>query len=115
MSGAERGSGTVISLGLTLVVVLACVSGVLIAQGFVTAARAATAADLAALLAADAERGIRPGQACSTAEAVARLNAAAAVGCEIESPGQRVRVTVRVQLPAGWGWAEGRARAGRPP
>lgn len=112
---AERGSGTVMSLGLALVVVMSCAAGVLVAQGFVAATRAAMVADLASLLAADAERGIRPGLPCAVAEAVAHLNEAAVVSCEIESPGERVRVVVRVQMPTGWGAAEGRSRAGRPP
>jgi secretion/DNA translocation related TadE-like protein len=111
----ERGSGTLMSLGLALVVVLSCVAGVLVAQGFATATRAAMVADLASLLAADVERGIRPGRPCATAEAVALLNEAAIISCEIESPGERVRVVVRVQMPTGWGAAEGRSRAGRPP
>jgi secretion/DNA translocation related TadE-like protein len=102
-------------LGLALVVVLSCAAGVLVIQGLVAAAKAARAADLAALVAADAERGLRPGQPCGMAEVVARLNEAVVVGCEIESPGERVRVNLRVPTPSGWGSAEGRARAGKPP
>lgn len=115
MNERDRGAGTVLALALALVVVLSCVAGALVVEGFAAAAKAARAADLAALMAADVERGLRPGQACAAAETVARLNGAALVSCEIESPGERVRVSAGVPMSSGWGSAERRARAGRPP
>ncbi|WP_422934170.1 Rv3654c family TadE-like protein [Sinomonas sp. P47F7] len=111
---AERGAGTVLSLGLALVVILGVVACVLVAQGFAAAARASLTADLAALMAADTERGLRPGQACGVAEEVARLNNAELAACEVEHPAETVRVVVRVAAPAPLGAAEGRARAGPP-
>ncbi|MDQ4503788.1 flp pilus-assembly TadE/G-like family protein [Sinomonas sp. ASV322] len=110
----ERGAGTVLALGLALVVVFACGAGVLVSQGLATAARSARAADLAALAAADAERGLVPGAACAKAESVARLNGAELVSCNVESPGRIVRIVVTIPAPAGLGAAEGRARAGNP-
>jgi secretion/DNA translocation related TadE-like protein len=115
MNERERGAGTVLALALALVVVLSCAAGVLVVEGLAAAAKAARAADLAALVAADVERGLRPGQACSAAGTVAQLNEATLVSCEIENPGERVRVTTRVPMSSGWGSAERRARAGRPP
>ncbi|WP_138414557.1 Rv3654c family TadE-like protein [Sinomonas gamaensis] len=115
MNERERGAGTILALALALVVVLSSAAGVLVVEGLVATTKAARAADLAALMAADVERGLRPGQACAAAETVARLNEAALVGCEIESPGERVRVSTRVPMSSGWGSAERRARAGRPP
>lgn len=111
---AERGAGTVLSLGLALVVVLGVAACMLVALGFAAAARASLAADLAALMAADAERGLRPGKACVVAEEVARLNAAELAACEVESPAEIVRIVVRVAAPPPLGAAEGRARAGPP-
>ncbi|MEA5453795.1 Rv3654c family TadE-like protein [Sinomonas sp. JGH33] len=111
----ERGAGTILALGLVLVVLVVCGAAVLVSQGLAAAARSARVADLAALAAADAERGLVPGGTCPRAIAVARLNGAALVSCEVESPGRIVRVIVTIPAPAGLGVAEGRARAGSPP
>lgn len=110
----ESGSGTVISLGLCLLLIMACAAVLLIGQALAASARAAAAADLAALAAADAERGLRSGTACDAGRAVAELNGASLVGCEVELPGSTVRVIVEVATGAPWGPASGRARAGPP-
>lgn len=77
----ERGSGTVLALGIiALLVVLLTVAVGLI--GVVTAnQKAARAADLAALAAADSARGLRPGNPCELAAEVARANRAQLVNC----------------------------------
>ncbi|WP_136611192.1 Rv3654c family TadE-like protein [Sinomonas albida] len=111
----ERGAGTILALGLALAVVLGVGACALVAEGLASAARAALAADLAALIGADAERGLRAGPACGAAGEVARLNGAELVACEIERPGQGVRVRVRVPAPPPLDAVEGRARAGAPP
>lgn len=110
----ERGSGTVLALGLCLLLILACAAVLLIGQALAASARAASAADLAALAAADAERGLRAGTACDTGRTVAELNGAALVGCQVEVPGSTVRVVVEIDTGAPWGPAPGRARAGPP-
>lgn len=110
----ERGSGTVLALGLCLLLILACAAVLLIGKALAASAHAAAAADLAALAAADAERGLRGGTACDAGRIVAELNGATLVGCEVEVPGSIVRVIVEVATGAPWGPAPGRARAGPP-
>ncbi|GAB3278436.1 hypothetical protein GCM10027449_18560 [Sinomonas notoginsengisoli] len=110
----ERGSGTVLALGVGLVLIAACAAVVLLGQALAASARAAAAADLSALAAADTERGLRLGSACATAQDVASLNGATLVGCEVEIPGSVVRVRVEVHTGALWGPAAGHARAGPP-
>ena len=110
----ERGSGTVLALGLGLVVIMAAVLLLLLAQSAVAASRAAAAADLAALAAADAARGITSGEPCVVAGDVARMNNATILTC---SEGPEGTVQVRAELSAGplLGAATGLARAGPPP
>ncbi len=110
----ERGSGTVLALGLGLVLLAATVGVLLLAQSAVMASRAAAAADLAALAAADAARGITSGEPCSVAAEVALRHDARLLSCAM---GNGDTVQVRTELKAGavLGTATGRARAGPPP
>jgi secretion/DNA translocation related TadE-like protein len=112
--GRERGSGTVLAAGLALVVVTAMAVMLLLAQSAVLASRAATAADLAALAAADALRGITTGEPCSVAADVAARHAATVLSC---SEGAGLTVEVRTELVdrSLLGAATGHARAGPPP
>lgn len=112
---AERGAGTILALGLGLLLVAACGAVGLLSQALGASSRAASAADLAALAAADVERGLRPGDSCAEASKVAGLNDASVVSCEIEVPGSTVRVVVEVEGGPLWGPVPGRARAGPPP
>lgn len=112
---AEGGAGTVLALGLGMVLILACAALVILGQALAASSRAGAAADLAALAGADAERGLRSGAACTTAQGVAELNGAALTDCTVEKPGSTVRVTVELDTGAPWGPAVGRARAGPPP
>ncbi|WP_427129343.1 Rv3654c family TadE-like protein [Pseudarthrobacter sp. S9] len=110
----ERGSGTVLALGLGLVVIMATALMLLLAQSAVAATRAAAAADLAALAAADAARGITGGEPCAVAREIALRNDARVLSCS-KGPGETVQV--RTELSAGTilGAASGLARAGPPP
>jgi secretion/DNA translocation related TadE-like protein len=92
----ERGSATVLVLAAALVV--GAVSAALAYGGalLLAGSRARTAADLAALAAADAAADGRP--PCTSAAAVARANAARLVGCVPDAAG-RVTVTVETRLP----------------
>ena len=101
-------------MGLGLLLVAGCGAVALLGQALGASSRAASAADLAALAAADTERGLRPGDACSAASEVAALNDAAVTSCEIEVPGSTVRVVVTVEGGPLWGSVPGRARAGPP-
>lgn len=110
----ERGSGTVLALGLGLVLLAATVGVLLLAQSAVMASRAAAAADLAALAAADAARGVTSGEPCAVAAEVALRHDARVLSC---APGNGDTVQVRTELNIGTvlGAATGLARAGPPP
>lgn len=110
----ERGSGTILALGLAVVVVLATAMVLLLAQSAVLASRAASAADLAALAAADAHRGLTSGDPCTVAAEVAARHAAELISC---LPGPDLSVEVRTEMNQRTlaGPATGHARAGPPP
>ena len=110
----ERGAGTVLALGLGLLVVLAAVLIALLAQSAAMASRAAAAADLAALAAADAARGIAPGEPCAVAADVAHRNGARVLSCEVGA-GSTVQVRTELAVRTPLGAATGLARAGPPP
>jgi secretion/DNA translocation related TadE-like protein len=110
----ERGAGTVLALGLGLLVVLTAVLMVLLAQSAAMASRAAAAADLAALAAADAARGISPGDPCAVAADVAHRNHARILSCA-EGAGSTVQVRTELEVRTPVGGATGLARAGPPP
>jgi len=111
---SERGSGTVLAAGLGLVVITAMVMLLLLAQAAVMASRAAAAADLAALAAADALRGVSAGEPCPVAAAVAARHDARLVSC-VEGGDQSVEVRTELAAGAVLGVASGHARAGPPP
>ena len=112
--GFERGSGTVLAAGLALVLMTAMAVMLLLAQSAVLASRAAASADLAALAAADALRGITTGEPCAVASEVASRHAAAVLTCS-EGPGQTVEVRTELDERSLLGAATGHARAGPPP
>ncbi len=118
MSEHQRGSGTVIVLGIiaVLLIVLGVVAGLISVSS--ANHRATTAADLSALAAADAARGLRNGDPCDVAEQVATANRAQLVGCASpaeDSEVMDVRVHVAVAGPfAFMGPAESASRAGPP-
>lgn len=110
----QRGSGTVLGAGLAMVMILLLAGLLLVAQVAVAASRAAGAADLAALAAADAARGLTSGNPCEVAEAVSRQNGASLSSCSIT--GEEIAdIVTSVALPPPWGKATGRSRAGPPP
>lgn len=115
----ERGSSSAASVGL--VAVLMVLAATIAGLGGVIAAnhRAATAADLAALAAADTARGLNSGDPCTVASEVALANGAELTGCSPHPhrPGTvDVRVAVDVRGVFGFvGSAQGLARAGPPP
>lgn len=111
---SERGAGTVLALGLGMLVILAAVLIMLLAQSGAMAFRAAAAADLAALAAADAARGITPGEPCAVAAEVARRNGARVLSCS-EGTGSTVQVRTELEIRTPVGGATGLARAGPPP
>ena len=114
----ERGSGTVLTLGLVavLLILFVFVTGLF---GVMTAKqRASTAADLSALAAADAARGLREGEPCEVAAQVAEDNGASLTGCAAPA-GYEGTIDVRVTSTisgafAFLGDAEAVSRAGPP-
>jgi secretion/DNA translocation related TadE-like protein len=109
----DRGSATVWVVALSGVLAAIGMAAVLVGSAVVGRHRAAGAADLAALAAAEsAVRG--RSDACGVAEAVARANGARLSGCSVD-PGAVVDVAVEVRVrlgPLGTGLATARARAG---
>lgn len=114
----DRGSGTVHVLTLTMVLGVLLVTVLLLAQTGVATHRAAKAADLAALAAADAARGLVVGEPCTTARRVARDNGAELELCRLVPP-DLVVVDVRTEVALDGplerlGPARGVSRAGPP-
>ena len=111
----EEGSGTVLALTiiaalLVLTVVIAGLIGVVSANR-----RASAAADLSALAAADAYRGLTEGDPCAVAADLAKLHGAQLESCTFPDRPETVEVTVAVPVagPMGMlGPARVRARAG---
>lgn len=91
----DEGAGSVLVLAAVgVVLVAAAVAGVL-AQGVAARHRAATAADLSALAAADRlSSGHGPGEACTAAQEVAAANGGMLARCTVS--GREVVVAVRV-------------------
>jgi secretion/DNA translocation related TadE-like protein len=110
----ELGAGTVLALGLGLVLLLATTAVVSLGQAAVMASKAATAADLAALAAADAARGLTRGEPCAVAADVAGRHDALLADCVVES-GDTVQVRTELRFRSAFGASFGRARAGPPP
>lgn len=115
---SERGSATGLVLVLVAVLATLAVAGTAVGGLLVGQRRAAAAADLAALAAADALvsgastfRGVPDG--CGQAALVSSANDALLTSCEVDGHHVVVAVTVEVRLPFGATQSvPGRARAG---
>ena len=110
----ETGSGSVTVLGTVLLAAGLLAAVLAVGEAAVVSARAAGAADLAALAAADARRGLSDHDPCGIAEDTAERNGAAVIACTARQDGSmRVAVEVRhgpLPLPPG----EASAVAGAP-
>ena len=109
----ERGSGTVLVLGIVAVLLaMAVCAGVLI-QAQAAAGKARSAADLAALGGATALSSVvAPGEPCETAGRVARANGAEATECTVAGEDVVVEVSVRTRVLGVVREAVSAARAG---
>lgn len=111
----EEGSGTVLALAIiaALLVLTVVITGLI---GVVSAnRRASAAADLSALAAADAYRGLTEGDPCAVAADLAERHGAHLESCTFPDRPETVEVTVAVPVagPMGMlGPARVRARAG---
>lgn len=120
--GEQRGSTTVIALVLVGLLTSVALAGAVAGGVLVGKRRAAAAADLAALAAAEtlgpggpASVGLSSGEgaACAQAALVSRANAARLTTCRVEAPEVFVQVAVDVRSPWGSTWpVPGSARAG---
>lgn len=117
----QRGSGTVLMLAVVCVAALGLLVVLMFSAVAQAGAKAGTAADLAALAAADAARLLLTGDPCAVAAATTVANDATLAGCSRQGPRGEI-VTVRVQVPVtpvGWlpplTLAHSVARAGPPP
>jgi len=117
--GRQRGSGTVLVLGVCAVVMILAVAGLAVAGAAVSAHVAATAADLAAIAAATARVQGAP-DACASGAAVAAANASTLTRCTLLAD-DSVQVTVESAMSGtdgrltrwlGGGAARAVARAG---
>jgi secretion/DNA translocation related TadE-like protein len=81
---AERGSASVLALGIVAALTCLTVGAITIAGATAAKQRAAGAADLAALAAADVASGAVPGSPCSEAERVVRANGASLGACDVD-------------------------------
>lgn len=112
----ETGAGTVLMAGLALLALLLIGSAGLLLQAASAASRAATAADLSALAAADTARGLTAGEPCVVAAEVAARHGATVQDCAVGATGEgTVTVRVRIDLAGVLPDAVGAARAGPPP
>ncbi len=106
----------VLAGALALLILLATV--VLLGAAATGGARAARAADLAALAGADVARGLAPGDPCTVSEQVTRRNGAELTACHVVgADGAEVVVTVRRAVVDSAGElleATGTSRAGPP-
>ncbi|MCW4464012.1 hypothetical protein OK351_00585 [Glutamicibacter sp. MNS18] len=94
----EEGNGTVTGLLLVAVALLAAGCVLLFLAAGQAATRAGTAADLAALAAADTARGLRSGSACAVAAEISQANGAVLRECTVEPTGDTVRLVVGVDV-----------------
>jgi secretion/DNA translocation related TadE-like protein len=106
----DEGSATIYVLALAGVVWVAGLAVLLLAHVAIARARAATAADLAALAGAE---HVVDGTACSVARSVARLQEAELASCRVTGPDVQVVVQVPLGPPLSrFPPAQARARAG---
>ncbi|WP_228255367.1 Rv3654c family TadE-like protein [Ornithinimicrobium avium] len=116
VGSTDRGSGTVLAIGLIGVLTTLLVAGLLVAAVALAGQRARSAADLAALaVAGRALEGTGTATACAAGGSVAGLHGAVLVSCTVvpDAAGlPRARVEVRRDVP-GTSWsATARAVAG---
>jgi len=100
---SERGSGSMLMVGVLTVVLMLGLGGVCVAGYLVAAHRARAAADLSAVSgAADIAAG---GDGCPVAQRTARNNRARAVACDRVGDQFDFVITVRVEVPVSTGVA----------
>ena len=109
----ERGSGTVLVLGIVAVLLAMAVCAGFLIQAQAAAGKARSAADLAALGGATALSSVvAPSEPCETAGRVARANGAEVTECTVAGEDVVVEVSVRTRVLGVVREAVSAARAG---
>lgn len=111
MSQRERGSATVLAVGVIAVLILVLGGALTVARVVRAAGQAAAAADMAALAGARVLQTNSSSEACSEAARSVSGNGAVLVSCVTQGQSLAVQVSVATGVP-GAGLAVGRARAG---
>ena len=106
----DRGAGTVLALAIVAATTIATIAVLGVAAALAVRHRAATAADAAALAAADVVLGAVTGEPCARAEHVASANGFDLFSCRVEGAEAVVAVRTEVLGVA----VEVQARAGAP-
>lgn len=96
----DTGASTAMMLTVFAALMLLLAATLTLVQVHVAASRAAVAADLAALSAADAARGLMVGDPCALAASTVVAHGATMDSCEISAPGV-AHVQVRLASPIG--------------
>ncbi|RJN33193.1 hypothetical protein D3250_01720 [Nesterenkonia natronophila] len=81
--GRERGSGTIVALGLIAALMTLLALVVILGAASAAKTQAGRASDLAALAAADTARGLNSGDPCTVAEQVAQRNGSMLAECTV--------------------------------
>jgi secretion/DNA translocation related TadE-like protein len=111
----ERGAGSILVLCGVMIVLVALLTATALGGGILARHRAAAAADLAALAAAE-ELRLGTGSECAEARAVAETNGGVLQSCQVEGSLVEVAVTAPVVGPSAWlADPVRRARAGPDP
>lgn len=111
----EEGAGTIVAVGLAIVLLLLLTALMWLGEAANAAAKAATAADLAALAGADAARGLTVGDPCQVAADLVIRQGAVLVSCMVVGVyADTVQLEVSVQTGLPWP-AYNKSRAGPPP
>ncbi|KYH42879.1 Rv3654c family TadE-like protein [Branchiibius sp. NY16-3462-2] len=111
MSGRERGSATVLAVGVIAVLILLLGGALTVARVVRAAGQAAAAADMAALAGARVLQTSSAPAACAAAGRSVSGNGAVLVSCAAQGQDLLVQVSVATGVP-GAGQAAARARAG---
>ncbi len=106
----DAGASTAMILTVFAALMLLLAAALTLIQVHIAASRAAVAADLAALSAADAARGLMIGEPCALAASTVSAHGATMVACDISSPGVAY-IEVQVASPIGLA-ATAESRAG---
>ncbi len=104
---------TSIVVGLCSLILLLVTAIGGLTQAFVAHSTAQNAADLAALAAADAVRGLAPGDPCEVGKEVAERNGATVRDCRASSSEQTAFIEVEVDIPGPLPQVSEKAVAGR--